>query len=140
MISFLYFCIKFTAMRTLITIIASFMLFMCSCTTTKTVEVPVEKVRTEYIQNTRIDSVFMRDSVDRWMKGDTVYIYKERTRYRYINNTDTVCRTDTVTDVVTVDVVREVEVNHIKWYQKVLMSLGAIALVLMGYRTYKRLT
>lgn len=132
MILFIYLCGKIEAMRKLLAVIVIFILLMCSCSTTKLVEVPVEKVRTEYIHDTKIDSVFVKDSVDRWLKGDTLYIYKEHTKFKYINKTDTVCKTDTITKVVKVDVVKEVEVNHIYWYQKALMWAGGIAVVLLA--------
>lgn len=132
MILFIYFCGKIEAMRKLLAVIVIFILLMCSCSTTKLVEVPVEKIRTEYIHDTKIDSVFVKDSVDRWLKGDTLYIYKEHTKFKYINKTDTVYKTDTITKVVKVDVVKEVEVNHIYWYQKALMWAGGIAVVLLA--------
>lgn len=103
-----------------------------SCTTTKLIEVPVETVRTEYIYDTKVDSVHIRDSIDRWRDGDTLYIYKEHTKFKYINKTDTVCKTDTITKVVNVDVVKEVEVNHIYWYQEALMWAGGIAVLLLA--------
>ena len=34
-------------------------------TTTKNVEVPVEVIKKEYIHDTKIDSVYIRDSIDR---------------------------------------------------------------------------
>lgn len=117
-------------MRKLLAVIAISIFIMCSCSTTKLV--PVEKVITEYIHNKKVDSVFERDSVDRWLNGDTLYIYKEHTKFKYINNTDTVYKTDTITKVVKVDVVREVEVNHIHWYQKALMWAGGIAILLLA--------
>ncbi len=120
-------------MRKLLAVIVIFILLMCSCSTTRLMEVPVEKIRTEYIHDTKkIDSVFVKDSVDRWLKGDTLYIYKEHTKFKYINKTDTVYKTDTITKVVKVDVVKEVEVNHIYWYQKALMWAGGIAVVLLA--------
>lgn len=125
-------------MKEIITIITIFVLFMCSCSTTRLVEVPVEKIRTEYIHDIKTDSVFIKDSIDRWLRGDTLYIYKEYTKYKYINRTDTVCKTDTITKVVKVDVVKEVEVNHIYWYQKVLIWVGGITmLLLIGKIIYK---
>lgn len=42
-------------------------------TTTKIVEMPVELIKKEYIHDTKIDSVYIRDSVDRWQNGDTLY-------------------------------------------------------------------
>lgn len=125
-------------MRKIIAVVSLFILLICSCTTTKTIEVPIETIRTEYIHNTKVDSVFVRDSIDRWINGDTVFIYKEHTGYKYINRTDTVCRTDTITKTVKIDVVKEVEVNHIYWYQKSLMWIGGIAaLLLVGLLIFK---
>lgn len=125
-------------MKNLIIIIAIFILIMCSCSTTKLVEVPIERVRTEYIHDTKIDSVFVKDSVDRWLKGDTVFIYKEHTKYKYLNKTDTIVRVDTIPKIVKIETVKEVEVNHIKWYQKTLMWIGGvISLILTGYIIYK---
>ena len=104
--------------------IIPFILLLASCSAQKKIiEVPVETVRTEYIHDTKIDSVFVKDSVDRWMKGDTLYIYKEHTKYKYLDRVDTVVR---------------VEVNHIKWYQKILMWIGGImSLILTGCIIYK---
>lgn len=125
-------------MRKLLAVIVIFILLMCSCSTTKLVEVPVEKIRTEYIHDTKIDSVFVKDSVDRWLKGDTLYIYKEHTKYKYLDRVDTVVRVDSIPKIVKIETVKEVEVNHIKWYQKILMWIGGImSLILTGCIIYK---
>lgn len=97
------------------------------------VPVPVETVKVEYIHDTRIDSVFVKDSVDRWMSGDTVFIYKEHTKYKYLNRTDTVIRVDSIPKIIelrtNIEKVKEVEVNHIYWYQRVLMCVGGVTLL-----------
>ena len=62
--------------------LAILMLSACK-TTTKLVEVPVEVVKKEYIHDTKIDSVYIHDSIDRWQKGDTLYITKWYTKYKY---------------------------------------------------------
>lgn len=125
-------------MRKFLFIIALLILILCSCTTTKVVEVPVEVTRTEYIHNTKVDSIFYRDSIDRYIRGDTVFLYKERTRYKYINRVDTVIKTDTIPKIVKQEVIKEVEVNHIKWYQETLMWIGGVAfLIFVGYLIYK---
>lgn len=117
-------------MRKLLGIIAILILLLCSCTTTKYVEVPVKTVQTEYIHNTRTDSVVIRDSIDRWLSGDTLYIYKERTKYLTRERVDTICRTDTITNVVTIESVKEVKVKQpLKWYQEALMWVGGVMLV-----------
>lgn len=102
------------------------------------IEVPVEVIKKEYIHDTRTDSIYIKDSIDRYIKGDTVFIYKERTKFRYINKTDTILKTDTVPKILVKTTVKEVEVNHIKWYQKLLMWVGGImSLILTGYIIYK---
>lgn len=127
-------------MRKIIFIIPILML-LASCKVQKqTIEVPVpvETIKTEYIYDTRIDSVFVRDSIDRWIKGDTVFVYKEHTKYKYLNKTDTLVKVDTIPQIVKLETVKEVEVNHIKWYQKVLMWAGGVmSLLLAFYVIYK---
>lgn len=127
-------------MKKLLFIIPILMLLASCRVQRQTIEVPVpvETVKTEYIHDTRIDSVFVRDSIDRWMSGDTVFIYKEHTKYKYLNRTDTVVRVDTIPKIVKLETVREVEVNHIKWYQKTLMWVGGVvSLLLAFYIIYK---
>lgn len=102
------------------------------------IEVPVEVVKKEYIHDTKTDSIYIKDSIDRYIKGDTVFIYKERTKFRYINKTDTILKTDTVPKILVKTTVKEVKVNYIKWYQKLLMWMGGImSLILTGYIIYK---
>ena len=103
--------------------LAILMLSACK-TTTKIIEVPVEVVKKEYIHDTKIDSIYIRDSVDRWQKGDTLYITKWHTKFKYINKVDTIVKTDSIPKIVSV--VKEVEVNHIYWWQKTLMWVGGI--------------
>lgn len=115
------------------------LLFLISCSTHRQiVEVPVEVVKTEYIHDTKTDSVYVKDSVDRWIKGDTVFIYKEHTKYKYLNKTDTIVKVDSIPKIINVTNTEVVEVNHIKWYQKILMWVGGIAtLLLTGSIIYK---
>lgn len=127
-------------MRKLLGIIAILVLLLCSCTTTRIVEVPVKTIQTEYIHNTRTDSVIIRDSIDRWLSGDTLYIYKERTRYVTKERVDTVCKTDTITNVVTIENVKEVQVNNLKWYQKWLMGAGGVSLFILTLFGVHKLT
>ena len=76
------------------------------------------------INSIKIDSVYVRDSIDRWQKGDTLYITKWHTKFKYINKVDTIVKTDSIPKIV--PVVKEVEVNHIYWWQKTLMWAGGI--------------
>ena len=122
---FLYLC----NMKKLVFIMLAILMLSACKTTTKIVEVPVEVVKKEYIHDTKIDSVYIRDSVDRWQKGDTLYITKWHTKFKYINKVDTIVNTDSIPKIVPVE--KKVEVNHIYWYQKLLMWLGGITIVLL---------
>ena len=65
---------------------------------TQTVEVP--KIQKEYVN--RVDSIYIKDIdsvyTDRYIKSDTVYIEKNKIKYRdrYALHTDTILRTDSV--------------------------------------------
>ena len=73
---------------------AAITLLFGSCT--RKVYVPQETVRTEYrdkvVENLRVDTVAMRDSVAVYVNGDTVRItkYRDRWRTRIIEKHDTI--------------------------------------------------
>ena len=109
------------------------MLSACK-TTTKIVEVPVEVIKKEYIHNTKIDSVYIKDSIDRWQKGDTLLITKYYTKYKYINKVDTILKVDTIPKIVSTTIEKKVEVNHIYKWQKLLMWLGGLwTFLILGF-------
>lgn len=113
-----------------------FLVFIAiSCGTTKVVEVPVDRVRTEYIDRHSIDTVIKNDSIIIRDKGDTVFLEKYKYLYKYVNRTDTVLKTDTITKVQTVEVIKEV--NKVKNWQIGLMVLGGGALALGGHKLIK---
>lgn len=107
-------------------------ILMVSCTSTKLIEVPVETIRTEYKNKILYDSIYVRDSISNTTKNDTVFT----TYYKYIYKTklekDTVNLTDTITKVVTVDKVKEV--NKLKMWQVVLMIIGGGSIALLLYK------
>ena len=111
-------------MKKLVFIMLAILMLSACNTTTRLVEVHVEGVKKEYIYDTKIDSVYIRDSVDRWQKGDTLYITKWHTKFKYINKVDTIVKTDSIPKIV--PIVKEVEVNHLYWWQKTLMWVGGI--------------
>ena len=118
-------------MKNLILVILLILVSTACKTTTKIVEVPVEVIKKEYIHDTKIDRVYNRDSIDRWQKGDTLFITKYSTKYKYLNRVDTVLKVDTVPKIISTTIEKKVEVNHIYWYQKTLMWLGGIAVILL---------
>ena len=130
-------------MKKLVLIVIAILLFSACRTITKTIEVPVEipveVVKKEYIHDTKIDSIYIRDSIDRQQKGDTLYITKWHTKFKYINKVDTIVKTDSIPKIV--PVVKEVEVNHIYWWQKSLMYIGVLVVIILlsiiGFKLYK---
>lgn len=125
-------------MKNLIVALIILCSFLSCKTITKTIEVPVEVVKKEYITNTKVDSFIVRDSADRYIKGDTCYIYREHTKYQYLIRKDTVIKTDTIPKIVTTTIEKEVEVNHIYWWQKLLMWLGVVLTIMASLIiTYK---
>lgn len=87
---------------------------------------------TTYVDKFRVDSIFKRDSVLIREKGDTVYIYQEKVRekYRFIHDTVSVVRVDSVA----VETIKEVEVEKpLSWGQRVkLRSFGGLLLALLA--------
>lgn len=73
----------------------------------------IENIRyqrdTTYVQQVKVDSVYRRDSVFIREKGDTVIIYKERIRDRYVFRHDTLRLVKV--DSVAVERVKEVKVE-----------------------------
>ena len=118
------------------------LLFICaSCTTTRYIDrpVPVETVRTEYVNQLYRDSVFVHDSIDRYISGDTVYQYKYKYIYKYLNRTDTIVKTDSIEVPVEVKTVEIKEVNKIRWYQSALMWLGGLFALFLSFKIGKAL-
>lgn len=126
-------------MRSLL--IAILIFFCVSCTTTKYVDKPitVETVRTEYINQLYRDSVFVHDSIDRYISGDTVYQYKYKYIYKYLNRTDTVVQTDSIEVPVEVKTTEIKEVNKLRWYQTTLMWVGGLSLLILSFILGKKL-
>ena len=121
-------------------LLIAILIFICaSCTTTKYVDrpVPVETVRTEYVNQLYRDSVFIHDSIDRYVQGDTVYQYKYKYIYKYLNRTDTVVKTDSIEVPVEIKTTEVKEVNKIKGYQSFLMYFGLGFILILLYKAIK---
>lgn len=96
--------------------------------------VPVETVKVEYKDRLKIDSVIKYDSIfyDRYMKGDTIFVTKEK--YKYIDKIkivrDSVFRTDSIQVPFPIKV--EKEVNMLSSFQAFQIWCGRILLLLLG--------
>ena len=99
-----------------------FLTTIISCTTTKTIEVPVETIRTEYIEQVKYDSIYSKDSIYIMQKGDTIYNNKVQYLYKYKYLRDTINITDTIPKIVTVKDTQYV--NQLYTWQKLLIVIG----------------
>ncbi len=102
-----------------------------SCKSIQYVPVETTKRDTTYLSQTKIDSIYHRDSIYVERKGDTMYLSKYKYLYKYIEKHDTLWREK----VDTVRVAYPVEAQLTKW-QKIKINIGeylitAIALVII---------
>ena len=107
-----------------------------SCASTKIVEVPVDRIKIEYKDRTRIDTIIKQDSTIIRDRGDTTIIEKYKYLYKIKEVRDTVNLTDTITVVNRVDVIKEV--NKIHNWQVILMVIGGAAIALRLYKFINR--
>lgn len=105
-----------------------FLTTIISCTTTKVVEVPVETIKTEYIEQVKYDSIYSKDSIYIMQKGDTIYNNKVQYLYKYKYLRDTINITDTIPKIVTVKDTQYI--NQLYTWQKILIVIG------MGFILY----
>lgn len=103
-------------------------------------EVPVEVIKTEYINNTTVDNTLIRDSVDRYLNGDTLVIYKEKQIIKYKYKADTLVVRDTIPIITEIqvpvtireEVVKEVKTNKLYWYHRIFICLGILSFIHTG--------
>ena len=103
--------------RIIVLMLLAIMLYSC-----KSIQyVPVETIKrdTTYISQTKIDSVYHRDSIYVEHKGDTVYLSKYKYLYKYIEKHDTLWQEK----VDTIQVAYPVEAQLTKW-QKIEINMG----------------
>ena len=99
-----------------------FLTIIISCTTTKIVEVPIETIKTEYIEQVKYDSIYSKDSIYIMQKGDTIYNNKVQYLYKYKYLRDTINITDTIPKIVTVKDTQYI--NQLYTWQKILIVIG----------------
>ena len=116
-------------MKNIYTIILVFILALSSCKTIQEVPVEVVKYKTEYIDRYKLDSILIKDSVDRFIKGDTLILYKQKLITRYIVSKDTINTTDSIEKPVYIT--KTVTTNKMNKVQSWLFYIG-IATVLYG--------
>ena len=99
-----------------------FLTTIISCTTTKIVEVPVETIKTEYIEQVKYDSIYSKDSIYIMQKGDTIYNNKVQYLYKYKYLRDTINIADTIPKIVTIKDTQYI--NQLYTWQKFLIVIG----------------
>ena len=99
-----------------------FLTTIVSCTTTKIIEVPIETIKTEYIEQVKYDSIYSKDSIYIIQKGDTIYNNKVQYLYKYKYLRDTINITDTIPKIVTVKDTQYI--NQLYTWQKLLIVIG----------------
>ena len=112
--------IKKLILKTLFSLL--FLTTIISCTTTKIVEVPVETIKTEYIEQVKYDSIYSKDSIYIMYKGDTIYNNKVQYLYKYKYLRDTINITDTIPKIITVKDTQYI--NQLYTWQKILIGIG----------------
>lgn len=119
----------------LIVLILLVLLLCCSCTKriceTQYIEQPVylhDTLRSTIYSH---DTTIVKDSVFFAIKGDTIYKERYNTKWQIKVAHDTVMRfVDKPIEVVREkQVEKQVEVNHIYWWQKMLMWIGVFGIV-----------
>ena len=103
------------------------------CTTTK--YVPIESVRTEYINKVEKDTVIIDNTKVIKEKGDTVYITDVKYVYKTKNKIDTILKVDTIPIIQEVEVIKEI--NKLKDWQVILMVLGGGMVAVIGYKVIR---
>lgn len=103
-----------------------------SCKSIQYVPVETMKRDTTYLSQTKIDSIYHRDSIYVERKGDTVYLSKYKYLYKYIEKHDTLWREK----VDTIQIAYPVEAQLTKW-QKIKINIDeylktTIILVIIG--------
>lgn len=111
----------------LVAILVVFLLTGCK---TKTILVPVEKVKIEYKERLRVDSVYNRDTIQIYKKNDTIYYEKIRWRERFKIDTVSVVEVDSIP--YKVEVVKEVN-RLTKWQKLRLSTLNILVLIIAAY-------
>ena len=114
-------------------LIACALITLCSsCTTTK--YVPVIEHHTDTLIQTKVqkDSVFMHDSVEVRIAGDTVTIDRWHTKYisKEVHDTIYQSKTDSVPAPYPVEVIKEVPAELTMW-QQLKMKVGGAAIILL---------
>lgn len=117
-----------------ISILLIVLFIMLSGCKTHTVYVPVERTTVEYKDRLRLDSIFYRDTIRLFSRGDTVHKDVIRWRERFVRDTVYHERKDSIPVIIE----KEVPVNYLtKWQRIRLQILNVITVLLLIYLAYR---
>lgn len=100
----------------------------------KTILVPVDRVKIEYRDRLRVDSVYNRDTVETYKINDTIYLKSIKWRERFRLDTVSVVKIDSIP--YKVEVIKEVN-KLTKWQRLRLNILNIIAALVFVYIAFK---
>ena len=117
-------------------VVALICLILASCSTTKIVEVPVETIKTQYIDKVQHDSIYIDTSTEVITINDTVYKTKIQYKYKYKYKRDTICIRDTIPKIIKV---KEIEyINILTKTQKTFYWIGILVTIFgVAYIVFK---
>ena len=123
-------------------VVLAFVCFSCKTryiTQTEYKEVPVVMHDTIAKNIWRIDTTIVKDSVYFAIKGDTIYKERYNTKWRIKMAHDTIIKVvEKPVEVIHNSVKTETtDVNHIYWWQKVLIIIGGASLMYLFVQIYK---
>lgn len=119
---------KARRIQILFVVVLFFLLWLL--TSCKTKYIPIESVKTEYKDKYIRDSIFQKELVRIYQKGDT--IFKDSIVYRYKDRfvKDTV-KIDSIVQVPYPVKGDTIEVNRLKWYQEACIWFTSIVLAIL---------
>ena len=96
----------------------------------KQILVPITETKIEFRERFRVDSVYNRDTLMLFSQNDTVYLQSIKWRERFMIDTVSVVKVDSIP--YTVEVVKEVN-KLTKWQQIRLSALNILLLIIVIY-------
>ena len=124
---------KATKIQIICIVFLLIVLWLFTSCKSKTVSVPVESVKTEYKDKYLRDSIYLKELVRIYQKGDTVF--KDSTVYKYKDRvkTDSIFIRDTIRIPLPVPIKGDtIYTNKLNWYQEACMWFTSLVLVALA--------
>lgn len=133
---------KFLVICIVISALFIFGLMLTGCRAmAKMTYVPVESTKVEYRERQMLDSIYLHDSIflEKYTKGDTVFVTKEK--FRYLSKDKYVIDSIYITDTIRIPYPVEVQIitNELNRIQKALIAVGTAAIAILLFILYKKI-